>query len=205
MLNIVSPCGCNWILNYSFAENTGGCQQLWPRFYTGRANPHANWWPHDPFNQSGRVSKLLLHFARTAGELRVSSLMHQSACTCLILSSVCSFVWDCSQQYIQYDTVTFPRDMRVQSGEESAKHMLDKNWGCTWWTLKRSCDSWKLCLWSAFEMTFSSDCDAAWFVQRFAWKRCICQVHLFVNQFAKDVCFIRQLFSCISMSLLSIT
>lgn len=118
-----------------------------------------------------------------------SLLTDAPACTCLTLSCICSSIWDCSHQYIQYDTVTFPRDMRVQSGEESAKHMLDKNWGCTWWTFERSCNSWKVCVWSAFEMTFSFDSDPSWFMQKVyltSWCVCkpVCQRCMFYCIFA---------------------
>lgn len=52
--------------------------------------------------------------------------------------------------------------MRVQIAVESAKHMLDRNRGCTSWTLKHSCDFQKHGMWSASEMAFSFDYAMAW-------------------------------------------
>lgn len=88
-------------------------------------------------------------------------------------SSQC--LWLCLKHlpvYVQYDAVTFPRDMRVQSAEESAKHMLDKNWSCTSWTLKHSCNSRKSGVWSALN-DINFDC---WDTSMKVLKLCIWHV-----------------------------
>lgn len=106
---------CFWLTTFHFSppENTRGRKQLRPRFHSGRAHPHTHRWPLDPFHQPGRVSKLLLHFPWTTGELDITSLTQQSS---LLPHGVSFFlVQDGSLWHEQSNTVTFLRDMRVQS------------------------------------------------------------------------------------------
>lgn len=79
----------------AFTENTRRCEQLWPRFHSGRTQLDSDRWPSDPFHQPGGVCELLFHFAWAAGELRHFSLIQivlllldsfpgtQTVCGCL--------------------------------------------------------------------------------------------------------------------------
>lgn len=101
-----------------YSENTRRRQQLWPRFYSGRAHPHAHWWASYPSHQPGGVQQFFLHLTWTARELRKSSLIPQTCSTFHPLPNIC---WSL-KHWEQFQAVTFPSHVRAQSAEKWVAH-----------------------------------------------------------------------------------
>lgn len=153
--DFVSHSVCVTVLYCCPPENPGGRQQLWPRFYSGRAHAHAHRWPYDPFHQPGGIQKLFLYFTWTAGELRLRDWStssracghpYSSQCLCICLKHFpLAYKTRCGHISQRYNCAKVPSGQPKHAWQGPELHLNCKNL-----YLRPKCG-----VWPAFEITFS--------------------------------------------------